>query len=370
MTRPILIAGGGTAGHILPALAIGEALVAGGRRREEIDYVGSRRGREATMVPDAGFTITLLPGRGVQRRLSPASLWAILGLAAAFVHAVGLVGRRRPAVVVTVGGYASLACVLAAVLWRVPLVVAEQNAVPGAANRIAARFAAATAVAFDGTGLPRAVVTGNPVRGEIAALATGGAEARSLARQRVRDEMGVGARDTLILAFGGSLGSRRINTAVEALAANWADRPDIIIHHVVGSRDWIEPGAGAEALRYRRVEYEERMPDRLAAADLVVSRAGATTVAELTALGLGAVLVPLPIATADHQTANAAALVDVGAARLVPDDELDATRLAAEIDEAQAGSGGLAAMAEAARRLGRPEAAERVADLVEEHRRG
>jgi undecaprenyldiphospho-muramoylpentapeptide beta-N-acetylglucosaminyltransferase len=370
MSRPILIAGGGTAGHILPALAIGEALVAGGRRREEIGYVGSRRGREARMVPEAGFAITLLPGRGVQRRLSLASLRAIMGLAAALVRSVVLVGRRRPAVVVSVGGYASLACVLAAVLWRVPLVVAEQNAVPGAANRIAARFARATAVAFEGTGLPRAVLTGNPVRAEIAALATGGAEARSEARRRVRAEMGVDPGDTLILAFGGSLGSRRINTAVQDLASTWAGRPGVVIHHVVGSRDWVESSGEPDGLPYRRVEYEERMPDRLVAADLVVSRAGATTVAELTALGLGAVLVPLPIATADHQTANAAALVDAGAARLVPDHELDAERLASEIDQAVSEPGGVAAMASAARRLGRPEAADRVAELVEEHRRG
>ena len=365
-THGILIAGGGTAGHTLPALAIADALVARGHERTSMHFVGSRRGSEARLVPDEGFSITLLPGRGVQRRLTIENVVAIVGLAAAFVAAVAIVGRRRPGVVVAVGGYASLACVLAAVLWRVPLVVAEQNAVAGAANRVAARFAKACAVAFPDTGLPRAVLTGNPVRPEIAAVD------RATDREAARQALAVSPELPLILAFGGSLGARRINEAVAEVARRWVDEPRASVRHVIGARDWeMERPVELEARdsAYEAVRYEEDMATALAAADLVVSRAGATTVAEVAAIGVGSVLVPLPIATADHQTANAQALVDAGAAILIPDAELDGDRLESELEELLADRDRLGTMADAARRQGRPDAADRVAALVEEHTR-
>jgi undecaprenyldiphospho-muramoylpentapeptide beta-N-acetylglucosaminyltransferase len=363
----IFLAGGGTAGHTLPAIAIAEALVARGHRPEQVHFVGSRRGSEARIVPEAGFTITLLPGRGVQRRLTPANIGALLGLAAAFLRAIGLVARRRPAVVVAVGGYASLACVLAAVLLRVPLVVAEQNAVAGAANRIAARFARASAVAFPGTGLPRAVLTGNPVRAEIASV--------DRARDQVgaRRSMGVPEDRPLVLVFGGSLGARRINEAVTEVARRWAEVPRATFRHVIGARDWDRerpPGLDGVDTGYQPIRYEEDMATALTAADLVVSRAGATTVAEVAAVGVGSLLVPLPIATADHQTANARALVEVGAAVLVSDAELDGDRLERELGELLADPAALQEMAGAARLQGRPGAADEVAALVEEHARG
>src|SRR5690606_1147023 len=133
-------------------------------------YVGSERGIEARLVPPSGFPMTLLPGRGIQRRLTPANVAAVWGLLVAGVRALAMVRRLRPSVVVAVGGDASVAVGLAAVVWRVPVVVAEQNAAPGAANRLLARFARASAVSFPGTPLPRAVVTGNPVRSEVTAI--------------------------------------------------------------------------------------------------------------------------------------------------------------------------------------------------------
>ncbi len=165
-----LIAGGGTAGHTLPGIAIGRALVARGHPVAAIRFVGSERGSEVRLVPEAGFSLTALPGRGIQRKLTFANVGAVLGLIRAFGRALGLVHRLRPSVVVALGGYASVACALAAILYRVPIVVAEQNAVPGAANRIVARFARAAAVSFPGTDLPRSVVTGNPVRPAILAV--------------------------------------------------------------------------------------------------------------------------------------------------------------------------------------------------------
>ncbi|MFN7151680.1 MAG: UDP-N-acetylglucosamine--N-acetylmuramyl-(pentapeptide) pyrophosphoryl-undecaprenol N-acetylglucosamine transferase, partial [Microthrixaceae bacterium] len=166
-----LIAGGGTAGHLLPGISVANELVARGHDAATIHFVGATRGIEAELVPEAGFAITLLPGRGVQRRLTWDNVAAVGGLVSAMFSAIGLVRRRRPAVVLTLGGFASVACAVAAVIWRVPLVVAEQNARAGAANRLVARFARSCAVPFAETDLPRAVVTGNPVRDEILEVA-------------------------------------------------------------------------------------------------------------------------------------------------------------------------------------------------------
>ena len=181
-----VISGGGTAGHVVPGLAVADALVERGHDPSSIHYVGSERGVERTMVPSAGFPLTLLPGRGIQRRLTFANVAATIGLLRAIAHAVRLVRRERPEVLLALGGYASVPAALGAALWRVPIVVAEQNAVPGAANRLVARFAKASAVSFPNTALPRAVFTGNPVRREVRLLATGDrrSEARVVGRPR------------------------------------------------------------------------------------------------------------------------------------------------------------------------------------------
>lgn len=195
----ILVTGGGTAGHVLPALAIATALR---ERGHDVHLVGSERGIEARLVPEAGFDQTLLPGRGIARSASPsairANLGAVVGLVRAVLMAIGLVRRHRPAAVVAVGGYASVAAGAAAVLWRVPIVVHEQNAVPGAANRLLARFAARSATSFPDTALPRAEVVGNPVRTELFAAHP---ERRSDGRSQ-------------LLVFGGSLGALSINLSL------------------------------------------------------------------------------------------------------------------------------------------------------------
>jgi UDP-N-acetylglucosamine--N-acetylmuramyl-(pentapeptide) pyrophosphoryl-undecaprenol N-acetylglucosamine transferase len=363
-----VVAGGGTGGHVLPALAIAQALVGRGHAPETIHFVGSSRGLEARLVPAAGFPITLLPGRGIARRLTLDNVGAVLGLVAAVVRALALVGKRRPRVVVPVGGYASVPAVLAAIVWRVPIVLHEQNAVPGLANRLAARFAKAAAVSVPGTPLPRAETTGNPVRAEIAAV-----DRSPAGRAAARQALGLPEGRQVVGVFGGSLGARRINTAVQGLAAGpWSGRDDVAVYHVVGSRDWAgfeAPSPGTDGLRYRAVEYEDRMPLLYAAADVMVSRAGATTVAEVAAAGVPAVLVPLPGAPGDHQTANAKALVDGRAGVLVPDAECTPERLASELDALLADPVRLEAMGRSAAALARPDAAERVADLVERHAR-
>jgi len=363
-----LVAGGGTAGHVLPGLAVADALVARGHDRATIHFVGSERGIEARLVPQAGYPVTLLPGRGVQRRFTRDNLGAVWGLLRALVQGVALVRTERPAVVLVLGGYASVACVVGAALWRVPIVVTEQNARAGAANRLASRFAKACAVPFAETDLPHRVVTGNPVRPEVLAVD------RASQRDTARRALDLPVDRTVVAVVTGSLGARRVNDAVRGAAVRWAERTDLAIRHVVGRRD-IDvaladlPTLPVGGLVYQVVAYEEHMDTVLAAADLLVGRAGGTTVAELAEVGLASVLVPLPVAPRDHQTANAGPLVRAGAAILVPDAELDAERLATEVEPLLDDPARLAEMGAAARRLARPDAAERVADLVETHAR-
>jgi UDP-N-acetylglucosamine--N-acetylmuramyl-(pentapeptide) pyrophosphoryl-undecaprenol N-acetylglucosamine transferase len=258
------------------------------------------------------------------------------------------------------------------VLWRVPVVVVEQNAVPGAANRLVARFAKASAVSFPGTALPRAVVTGNPVRAEVRAVE------RTRDRATARSQLGVDPHRVLVAAFGGSLGARRINDAVLDVAEQWRDRGDLAIRHVIGDRDWDACGPrreqlagmqGSEKLQYQAVRYEDDMPGLYAAADLAVCRSGATSVAELAVVGLPAVLVPLPGAPGDHQTANARGLVEAGAAVLVRDEDCTGRALADVLVRLLSPPGMLESMANAARSAARPDADDRVARLVEEHAR-
>jgi undecaprenyldiphospho-muramoylpentapeptide beta-N-acetylglucosaminyltransferase len=361
---------------VLPGVAIGRALVERGHPSESIHFVGSDRGIERRLVPEAGFPLTVLPGRGIQRTLSPRAIAdnavALVGLAKACARAFTLVRRERPRVLVALGGYASVPAALAAALFRVPIVVAEQNAVPGAANRVVARVARATAASFPDTDLPRAVVTGNPVRAAVLAVD------RDRDRDAARRRLGIDDGRLLVAVFGGSLGARRINEAVLGAAERWADRGDLAVRHVIGERDSdrFRSRTAALALRhapghlqYQPVVYEDDMPTLYAAADVVLCRSGATSVAELAVVGLPSVLVPLPGAPGDHQTANARALVDAGAAILVPDVQCDAARVDAEVAGLLAEPAMLASMANAARSVARRDAGARVAALVEEHAR-
>jgi UDP-N-acetylglucosamine:LPS N-acetylglucosamine transferase len=235
----------------------------------------------------------------------------------------------------------------------IPAIVHEADAHPGLANRIAVRLGARAAVTLPGTPLPGAVVTGNPIRPAIAAV-----ERAPVA-------------PPLVAVVGGSLGARSLNQAVLGLYDRWRDRTDLTIHQVTGTRDYsgcstelAAQRAPGDRLSYRLVPFEEHMEVVYTEATLVVSRSGGMT-AELTTVGMPSVLIPLPGAPGDHQTANADALVAAGAAVKVPDSELDPTRLAAEIDALLADPARLELMSRAARTLGRPDATARFADLVE-----
>jgi undecaprenyldiphospho-muramoylpentapeptide beta-N-acetylglucosaminyltransferase len=361
-----IIAGGGTAGHVNPGLAVAATLVERGHPPSSITWVGSERGLEASMVPAAGLPLHLLPGRGVQRRVALANVAALWGIVVATLRAVGIVRRLRPGVVVALGGYASVPCAFAAWLLRIPIVVMEQNARPGLANRLAARVARVAAVSFEGTALPRAVVTGNPLRREIVSVR------RDV--QAARQALGLPLDRTVVFVTGGSLGATHINEVTLELVAAWSDRADLAVRHVVGPRNLDAlrvrvPALSSGGLRYDLVGYEERMADALVAADVVVCRASSGLVSEVAVVGVPSVLIPWSGAAEDHQTANAEVLRAAGAAEVIPDAELTAARLGAVLDALITDPARRTRMRAAAGAAARPDAAERVADLVERQAR-
>ncbi len=361
-----VIAGGGTAGHVLPSLAIAEALV--GRRHppESIHVVGAQRGMETRLVPKAGYPHTFYDVVGLQRTMSWANLRRNLAFAPKLVvatgRAVALLRRLRPQVVVSVGGYASLPAALAAIVRRVPLVVVSYDAAPGAASRLAARFATASAVAFPDVELPRRHVTGAPLRAAVLAVD------RDRDRAMARDALGLPADRFCVAVVGGSLGSGVLNTATSRLIGQWADRGDVAVRHLVGERYLsaaAPPRDGRNGMLYQVIGYEERMPQVYAAVDLVVARAGASTVAELAAVGVPSLLVPWAGAAEDHQTRNARWLADVGGAVIVAEDRFDERALGAEIDRLIGSPAAAAAMAGAARAAGAVHRSGALADLIE-----
>jgi UDP-N-acetylglucosamine--N-acetylmuramyl-(pentapeptide) pyrophosphoryl-undecaprenol N-acetylglucosamine transferase len=368
MTR-VLIAGGGTAGHLIPGLSVAEALVAAGVPADEIHFVGSDRGVEAAMVPAAGYGLDEIPSRGLERKVSLDTLKAGFGLLGAARRGISIVGKRKPGVVVSLGGHAALPGVVGAVVRRRPLVLMEQNVRAGGVNRLLARFATASAVSFPGTDLRRAHVTGNPLTPALVAAA----EARrgpdgSAVRDDARRTLGLPLDRTVVLVTTGSLGSKRVNDAVRGLAGRWADRDDVAIRHVTGRRDHealaaAAPAPGA-ALHYDIVAYEDRMPLAMAAADVAVTRAGASTCTELAAFGVPAIMVPLPIAPRDHQFANATVLADAGGAVVVRDGELDVDRLEAELAPLVADAARRGEMAAAMAGQARLDAAARAAEVI------
>ncbi len=363
-----IVAGGGTGGHLYPGLAVAEELVTVGRDRSDVHFVVSRRPADAETVAAAGFRATAVHARGLRRKATPANLPAAAVLARGVWQCWRLLGRIDPRVVLAQGGYVSAACALAARLRRIPVVVLEANATAGLANRMAARWAVSCAVAFPVTALPRKVVTGLPVRGAIGRLQppdNGDCGARA-GREEARVALGADPERHLVLVVGGSQGSARLNAAVGGACGLLAGRGDLTVRHVVGRAAATSPVSQrrCDGLHYQAVDYEHDMGTALTAADLVVSRAGGSTVAELASVGRAAVLVPLPGAAGDHQSANAAVLADAGAAAVVRDSDLDGERLAELVDELLGDPAGLTAMERAAASLGAPGAAGQVAAIL------
>jgi UDP-N-acetylglucosamine--N-acetylmuramyl-(pentapeptide) pyrophosphoryl-undecaprenol N-acetylglucosamine transferase len=286
---------------------------------------------------------------------------AVAGLASAVLVALVKVGQWRPSVVVSVGGYASFATSLAAVVWRRPLVLVEFDATPGAAQRTLARFAARRCTAFESSA-PRCVTTGAPLREAIEAVNRSDA-ARQASRHNAAPP--IDDQRSVVVVMTGSLGAHRVNRAVSALAALWSQRDDRTLVHVTGRRDFAQVTQArpeTTALDYRIVDFAD-MTKLWSICDVALCRSGAITIAELTALAIPSVLVPLPGAPGDHQAKNAQAMARAGGARLISDADCTAETLATVLDEILVPSE-LATMSRSAGSLGRRDAANAIARQV------
>ena len=325
-----VVTGGGTSGHALPAIAIMDRLVAAGHAPASLHYVGTERGIEARLLPPTGYAYTLLDVVGLQRSLSRRNLAFLPKLVRATWRARRLLRDLRPAVVVNVGGYASMPATFAARLCRIPVVVVSYDLRPGLASKLSARFAAACAAAFPDSPLPRARTTGAPIRPEIIAID------RARDRAAAREALDIPSDRFVVTVFGGSLGAKAVNDAVLGAVEARSDRTDLSVHHVVGDR-WLAgmPPSRTDpaAIMYRVIGYEDRMPQLYAASDLMVTRAGASTIAELAATGTPAIVVPWPDAAENHQLGNARTLADVGGAVLLEQHDLTAESLGRLIDD-------------------------------------
>ncbi|MGQ9659256.1 MAG: undecaprenyldiphospho-muramoylpentapeptide beta-N-acetylglucosaminyltransferase [Thermochromatium sp.] len=350
MVARLAVMAGGTGGHVFPALAVAEALRAQGA---EVFWIGTQSGMESRLVPEYGFEMEWISIEGVRGKGGMTWLKAPFRLASALGQARTILRRRRPTVVLGLGGFVSGPGGLAARALGIPLIIHEQNSVPGLTNRYLAWFATRVCESFPGSFPParRAILTGNPVRRSILDLP---APAERLAGR---------SGPARLLVLGGSLGAQALNeTLPQALARLPLDRRPLVRHQ-----------AGERTLELARTAYRQAgvkasvvafvrdMAEAYAWADLVVCRSGALTVAELSAAGVGSILVPYPFAVDDHQVSNARYLSEVGAARLILQRDLTAAGLADLLSDLLADRARLLAMAEAARHRAQPEATDHIA---------
>jgi UDP-N-acetylglucosamine--N-acetylmuramyl-(pentapeptide) pyrophosphoryl-undecaprenol N-acetylglucosamine transferase len=351
MTSTWAIAGGGTGGHVTPAIALAEAVAA---RGDAPFLLGGEIGLEKKLVPEAGFELVTLPSGQVMGRGATAVLRAALATARGAFAAWRVLGVRRARVLISVGGYASVPGVIAAALRRIPIALVEPNAMPGRASRLAARFARAAFVQFEATvpwlrGAGAVTVVGAPMRAALVA-AFRNAPARRAPGKPLR-----------LLVFGGSQGARQINDVLIEAAPALA-RSGTELFHQTGEadRERVAAAYAAAGVAARVVAFERDMPARYAESDLALCRSGALTVAELAMAGLPALLVPYPHAADDHQTANARAAADAGAAIVLPARPLTADDVLRALADLAARPECLVEMAAAAARLARPDAAAQI----------
>lgn len=352
----VVIAGGGTGGHIIPAIAIARQLQS--EVETDILFLGTPRGLESRLVPQAGFPLKLIKVGQLNNVSLLTRARTLVDLPLSILRCAGLLRRFRPNAVVGVGGYASGPAMLAAQLLRIPTLAFEPNAVPGMANRLVGKRVAAAAVNFAPAAahFRNARVTGIPVRREFFALPPRTPEENS---QRPH-----------LLVFGGSQGARVLNQTMPQILTRLLDAvPGLSILHQAGARHAETTQAayaatGADPTRWQVQAFLDDMPARFAAADVILARSGASTVAELAAAGKPSLLIPFPLAADDHQRKNAEVLASEGAAVMMIEVELTPERLLNELTQLLASPAQLAAMSAAARTLAHPDAAEVIAAMV------
>jgi UDP-N-acetylglucosamine--N-acetylmuramyl-(pentapeptide) pyrophosphoryl-undecaprenol N-acetylglucosamine transferase len=350
----LVIAGGGTGGHLYPGIAVARELL---RRQPDarVSFAGTARGLEARVVPASGFELDVIRSAGLKGRSIRARLRGALLVPAGLIDAWRLLSSRRPQVVMGVGGYSSGPVVMAAALRRIPTLVLEQNAVPGLTNRLLAPWVRAAAVTYEQTLSyfgRRGFVAGNPVRAEF--FQSSKFEVRT-------------SKFPKVLILGGSQGAHAINVAMVASAPQLVRRsPGLAVVHQTGERDveTVREGYRQAGIAARAEPFLDRVADEMGEADIVVSRAGATTLAELAAAGRPAVLIPFPAATDDHQRRNAEILAHAGAAVLIDQRDLTPERLAAVVGDLIANDDERQRMSAAMRTFAKPEAASLIVDRL------
>ncbi len=356
----IVFAGGGTGGHLFPGIAVAEEI----RKRDgsaEVIFIGTEHGIEASIIPREGYPLRYLRAEGVVGKSLGKKIKAGVKTLFSVYESHRLLKTLRPDVVVGLGGYASFGPVVTGYLMSVPIVIMEQNSVPGLANKVLSIFADVICVTYHESisffPKNKTYITGNPVRSGI--LTASKASAYEL--------FGLERNKFTIFVFGGSSGARKINRALCGAFGNLNDlREKIQFLHQTGKEDF-------ETVRetYRKWGFKgmaapfiHQMPEAYAVADLVISRAGATTLAELTAAGRPAILIPYPYAAGHHQELNAQRLAEMGAARVVFDHELDAEILAKNIRELYENDGIRSEMQRSSKSIGKPDAAQKVLEIV------
>lgn len=351
-----VVAGGGTGGHVTMALALGEEIV---RRGDDVLFVGSARGLEAKLVPQAGFELVQLPAQPLLGQPLLGRAAGALALAGASAQALALLRRRRAKLVLAVGGYASAPAAAAAVLARVPLVLVEPNAIPGRTNRSLARFAVRVFTAFEAAAPPFVATLGRArVRALGAPLRRGLLDAFANAPARRRP-----AAPFRVLVVGGSQGAHQLNEGmIEALRYLDATRFEFFHQTGANDRERVAAGYARAGFKAEVVDFESKLPARYRWADVGVCRAGALTVAELALAGLPSLLVPYPHAADDHQRANARSLAYAGAARILDPSSFDGKQLADALAALCEQPDSLLEMGAAAHSLARPDAAAKIID--------
>jgi len=352
-----VVTGGGTAGHVLPALAVAETLVARGHDPATITYAGCERGIETRLLPPTPFPYRFYDVIGFQRSLSRRNLGFVPKLIRSTRRAIRDLRKQRPSVVVSVGGYASMPSVLAARRLRIPVVVVSYDRTPGRASRLAAKRAVACAVAFENSLLPRAEVTGAPVRQSILDVD------RENGRQAARARLGLPDDRFVVAVMGGSQGSGVLNAAIGDYLADHVADDGLAVRQAAGERFVDDIVSTPPPVLHQLIGYEPDMPAVYAAADLLVGRGGASTVHEVAVTGTPAILVPWANATDDHQTDNVAWLSEQGAAILMA--EADLGHLASTIERLRNDPEELAALGAAARERGEVHRSGALAALVE-----
>lgn len=358
----VVLSGGGTAGHINPALALAEVLAEHGH---DVHFAGTPQGVEARLVKEAGIPFSAFEAAGFNRN-HPASIFkALWKIQKSTVAAKKWFRELKPDVVVCFGGYVCIPVGRAAESMGIPVVVHEQNSVMGMANKYLGKRARSVALTYEVAGGPIAdksklVVTGNPVRRSVL----------TSDREESRAALGIPEDALMLLVFGGSLGARHVNTAVSALKDELLSVPGLHVMHVTGPKelDRVKEQLALteeEALRWEVLGYQDRMGEAMAACDMVVSRAGATSLAEISARRIPAILVPFPYATEDHQTTNARSYVASGAAWMVPDAEVEGPEFERMLLEMAKSAEVRAKMSEAAASFKTEDAAAKLAEVVE-----